>query len=109
MRILLIGAGGVGSAVVAIAARRDFFDALVVADFDQGKAQRAIDAVATTRGADPRISAAQLDASSSYWPFLGSILLLGLGMGCSFVPLTMTAVNGVAPHETGLASALLNR
>ncbi len=36
------------------------------------------------------------------------ILLLGLGMGCSFVPLTMTAVNGVAPHETGLASALLN-
>ena len=29
-------------------------------------------------------------------------------MGCSFVPLTMTAVNGVAPHETGLASALLN-
>lgn len=53
-------------------------------------------------------SFAHLDASSSYWPFLGSILLLGLGMGCSFVPLTMTAVNGVAPHETGLASALLN-
>ena len=50
----------------------------------------------------------QLTASSSYWPFLGSILLLGVGMGCSFVPLTMTAVNGVAPHETGLASALLN-
>lgn len=50
----------------------------------------------------------QLDANSSYWPFLGTILVLGLGMGCSFVPLTMTAVNGVAPHETGLASALLN-
>jgi predicted MFS family arabinose efflux permease len=54
------------------------------------------------------VSFAQLDANSSYWPFLGSILLLGVGMGCSFVPLTMTAVNGVAPHETGLASALLN-
>ena len=54
------------------------------------------------------ISMSQLEASSSYWPFLGSLLLLGLGMGCSFVPLTMTAVNGVAPHETGLASALLN-
>lgn len=54
------------------------------------------------------ISFTQLTASSSYWPFLGSILLLGVGMGCSFVPLTMTAVNGVAPHETGLASALLN-
>lgn len=54
------------------------------------------------------LSFSQLDASSSYWPFLGSILLLGTGMGCSFVPLTTTAVNGVAPHETGLASALLN-
>ncbi len=54
------------------------------------------------------LSFSQLDASSSYWPFLGSILLLGVGMGCSFVPLTMTAVNGVSPHETGLASALLN-
>jgi len=54
------------------------------------------------------VSFSHIDASSSYWPFLGSVLLLGLGMGCSFVPLTMTAVNGVAPHETGLASALLN-
>ncbi|MEP9365236.1 DHA2 family efflux MFS transporter permease subunit [Nocardioides sp. CN2-186] len=53
-------------------------------------------------------SFSQLEVDSSYWPFLGSILLLGLGMGCCFVPLTMTAVNGVAPHETGLASALLN-
>jgi MFS family permease len=51
---------------------------------------------------------AQLDSTSTYWQFLGSILVLGVGMGCSFVPLTMTAVNGVAPHETGLASALLN-
>jgi len=50
----------------------------------------------------------QLTPTSSYWPFLGAIVLLGVGMGCSFVPLTMTAVNGVAPHETGLASALLN-
>src|SRR3954469_12470808 len=54
------------------------------------------------------LSFTQLDAGSSYWPFLGGILLLGVGMGCSFVPLTMTAVKGVAPHETGLASALLN-
>ena len=34
MRILLVGAGGVGSAFCAIAARRDFFDAVVVADYD---------------------------------------------------------------------------
>lgn len=54
------------------------------------------------------VSFGRLSASSSYWEFLGCLILLGLGMGSSFVPLTMTAVNGVAPHETGLASALLN-
>jgi MFS family permease len=53
-------------------------------------------------------SFSQLDASTSYWPFLTSLLLLGVGMGCVFMPLTMTAVNGVAPHETGLSSALLS-
>jgi EmrB/QacA subfamily drug resistance transporter len=49
-----------------------------------------------------------LDVNSSYLHFLVPLLLLGLGMGCSFVPLTMTAVNGVAHHETGIASALLS-
>ena len=42
MRILVIGAGGVGSAVVPIAARRDFFERMVVADYDAGRAERAI-------------------------------------------------------------------
>ena len=65
MRVLLIGAGGVGSATVAIASRRDFFDALVVADLDRVKAQRAVDLVATNRGADPRLGAAQVDASDA--------------------------------------------
>jgi saccharopine dehydrogenase-like NADP-dependent oxidoreductase len=64
MRILLIGAGGVGTAVVAIAARRAFFDALLVADHDLGRAQRAVAAVAG-RGGDPRLGAAQVDASDS--------------------------------------------
>ncbi|MFL6101123.1 MAG: MFS transporter [Actinomycetales bacterium] len=54
------------------------------------------------------VSFGRLSATSSYWEFFGCLILLGLGMGSSFVPLTMTAVNGVAPHETGLASALLN-
>jgi hypothetical protein len=34
--------------------------------------------------------------------------VIALGMGFSFVPLTLTAVSGVKPHEAGLASALLN-
>src|SRR5215471_12013988 len=40
MRILLVGAGGVGTAFARIAARRDFAD-VVVADYDLARAQRA--------------------------------------------------------------------
>ena len=61
MKVLVVGAGGVGSAAVGIAARRDFFDSMVVADYDVGRAQRAIEA----HSADPRFAAAQVDASSS--------------------------------------------
>ncbi|MXG88010.1 saccharopine dehydrogenase family protein [Nocardioides flavescens] len=58
MRILLVGAGGVGGAFGAIAARRDFYEAIVVADYDLAKAERAAEA-------DARFSAAQVDASSA--------------------------------------------
>jgi hypothetical protein len=39
---------------------------------------------------------------------LGPMLVFGLGMGLLFVPLTIVAVSGVAPQETGAASSLLN-
>jgi saccharopine dehydrogenase-like NADP-dependent oxidoreductase len=61
MRILVVGAGGVGSAAVGIAARRDFFDAMVVADQDVGRAQRAVERYV----GDGRFVAAQVDASSA--------------------------------------------
>ena len=60
MRILIIGAGGVGSAAVRLAVRRSFFDALVVADYDPERPRRLVDALA-----DDRLAAAQVDASSS--------------------------------------------
>jgi len=41
MRILLVGAGGVGGAFAAIAARRDFFEAIVIADYDLASAEHA--------------------------------------------------------------------
>ena len=41
MRILLVGAGGVGGAFAAIAARRDFFETIVVADYDLARAEKA--------------------------------------------------------------------
>jgi saccharopine dehydrogenase-like NADP-dependent oxidoreductase len=61
MKVLVVGAGGVGSAAVGIAARRDFFASMVVADYDVRRAERAIEAHA----GDPRFVAAQVDASSS--------------------------------------------
>ncbi|BBC32428.1 Transmembrane efflux protein [Streptomyces graminofaciens] len=39
---------------------------------------------------------------------LGPMLLFAFGMGLNFVTLTLTAVSGVAPHEAGAASGLLN-
>jgi len=61
MRILLVGAGGVGSAVVPIAARRGFFEQMLVADYDVERAERAIAQVP----GDARFSAAAVDASNA--------------------------------------------
>jgi len=58
MRILLVGAGGVGAAFAAIAARRDFFSQIVVADYDLSRAERAA-------AVDGRFVPAQVDASSA--------------------------------------------
>src|SRR5215469_16693110 len=59
MRILLVGAGGVGSAAAAIAVRRDFYETVVVADRDLDRARRAVDR------ADHRFEAVTVDASST--------------------------------------------
>ncbi len=59
MRILLIGAGGVGAAATGIAARRDFYDHVVVADHDLTRARRAVAA------AGDRFTAVHVDASSA--------------------------------------------
>jgi saccharopine dehydrogenase (NAD+, L-lysine forming) len=53
MRILLVGAGGVGSAIARIAARRSFAE-LLVADYDQDRAIRAAGAEFTAVQIDAR-------------------------------------------------------
>ena len=57
MKILVIGTGGVGSAFAAIAAGRDFFEHIMLADLDEARARR----VAERHG--DRFSAAAVDAS----------------------------------------------
>lgn len=39
---------------------------------------------------------------------LAPSLLVAIGIGLSFVPATIAAVSGIAPHEAGLASGLVN-
>jgi saccharopine dehydrogenase (NAD+, L-lysine-forming) len=58
IRLLILGAGGVGSAAARIAARRSFATHIVVADYDPARAQAAVDAVA-----DDRFVSVRLDAS----------------------------------------------
>ena len=59
MRVLLVGAGGVGGAITRIAARRPFFELMVVADYDLARAEAAVAAL----GGDARFLAERVDAS----------------------------------------------
>ncbi|HYZ12441.1 MAG TPA: saccharopine dehydrogenase C-terminal domain-containing protein [Actinomycetota bacterium] len=60
MRILVVGAGGVGSAVAPIASRRDFYETIVFADYEEAKARRVVE-----RYDDERFVAARVDASDA--------------------------------------------
>lgn len=74
MRILVVGSGGVGDAVARIAARRDFFEVMVVADVNLARAERTVEAAragsarrdlpAGERGGE-RFVAATVDASDA--------------------------------------------
>jgi len=57
MRVVVLGAGGVGSSAAAVAARRPFFERMVLADVDRGRADRAV------AGLGERFAAAQVDAT----------------------------------------------
>src|SRR3954447_20534224 len=58
MQILVVGTGGVGAAVAAVARRRDFFERITFADLDPARPQALVD-----RLGDDRFAAAQVDAS----------------------------------------------
>jgi EmrB/QacA subfamily drug resistance transporter len=50
-----------------------------------------------------------LSFGAGYWVHMfGPLALFGLGIGFSFVPMTLTATAGVPPKEAGLASGLIN-
>jgi EmrB/QacA subfamily drug resistance transporter len=52
---------------------------------------------------------AQVPVDGGYLPdLLGPMVLAAVGLGFAFVPVTIAAVNGVSPDESGLASGLIN-
>jgi saccharopine dehydrogenase-like NADP-dependent oxidoreductase len=60
MRILVVGAGGVGAAIGAVAKRRTFFEQMTIADIDPRRASAAAGSLN-----DERFTSAQLDASDA--------------------------------------------
>src|SRR6201987_964687 len=58
MRVRVVGTGGVGAAVAAVAKRRDFFERMTFADLDPARPQALVE-----REGDNRFAAAQVDAS----------------------------------------------
>ena len=61
MRVLVVGAGGVGSAIVSIAARRDEFEQIVVADLDGTRAATAASRTEAEHVVGTRVDAASRD------------------------------------------------
>jgi len=101
----VVGSGGVGDALARILARRSraaaFFDAVVVADYDEGRALRTVAALREREGAAvaARFSAARVDASDA-----ASVAALAKEVGATHV---MNAVDPrfVMPVFTGALEA----
>src|SRR6195952_2051494 len=125
MRILLVGAGGVGDAIAKIAARRTFFETIVVSDYDPARAERTIAWIETKHGPQGgRFVAAKIDASdpdnvaeiarehrvthvmNAVEPkFVPSIFAGALAAGANYVDMAMSLSepHPTAPHsETGI-------
>jgi len=62
MRILVMGSGGVGASFAPIAARRDFYEHIVFADYDAARAERVVERY---DGGTGRFSAIRVDASDA--------------------------------------------
>ena len=115
MRVLVVGAGGVGAAVGAVAKRRDVFERIVFADVDPARAQAVVD-----REGDPRFGAARLDASDAAQiaelarseradailnavdpRFNPAVFEAAFEAGCTYLDLAMTLSNAETGEKLG--------
>lgn len=67
MRILLVGAGGVGDAIAKIAATRSFYELIVVSDYDLTRAERTVAWIKARHGDEvaAKFIPAKIDASNA--------------------------------------------
>lgn len=67
MRILLVGAGGVGDAIAKLAAERDFYELFVISDYDQSRAERTLEWITNRHGDEvaSRFLAVKIDAANA--------------------------------------------
>ncbi len=67
MRILLVGAGGVGDAVAKIAAERSFYELFVISDYDVNRAEATLEWIRDRHGDDvaSKFLAIKIDASNA--------------------------------------------
>ena len=111
MRVLAIGAGGVGTSAALIAKRRDFFDAWVIADYDENRASALAHKVDDARFTGIAIDASSADEIAQACSSLGithvanfvdprfvmSIFIGALNAGCNYLD---TAMSLSRPHPT---------
>jgi saccharopine dehydrogenase (NAD+, L-lysine-forming) len=104
MRILVVGAGGVGSAIAAVARRRGFFERMTLADLDVRRAEAAVApldderfASAAVDASDPGALAAAIAASGADVVlnatdprFNPSIFGAAFAAGCTYLDMAMT-------------------
>jgi EmrB/QacA subfamily drug resistance transporter len=80
--------------------------AILAAPLSLKVGQRRLCTIGLFVGAVALISFSRLDADSSYWQFLGSVLLLSVAIGLSMTPATTAIVNSLPVTKQGVASAV---
>ena len=115
MRILVVGAGGVGSAIAVVAARRDFVQHMTLADINEAQALSTVDGLdgdrfsATTLDASDRAAVAALAAEMRADAIVNAcdprfnppIFDAAFDAGCTYLDMAMTLSepHPERPHE----------
>src|SRR5256885_9287135 len=109
MRILVVGAGGVGSAVAAVARRRAFFERMTLVDLDVRRAEAAVAPLDDKRFASAGVDASDPEALASAIAASGADVVLNatdprfnpsifdavFDAGCTYLDMALTFAS---PH-----------